>query len=193
MSNLLPYKDLRDSFFKKYFELGLSYSDYAKSGNDAQNLRWSSGYNSVAPTANQEKAVGSWTRRMNILVASGIWCGDCSRQGPMLKKISDANKGISLSFVESKAHPELMDELRINGAEKVPVVVILSEDFFEISRFGDKHLSVYRRTANALSGCEIGLPSQEDLQTELQEWVDHIERAQILLRLSPLLRKRYQD
>jgi hypothetical protein len=76
-------------------------------------------------------------------------------------------------------------------------VVVLSEDFFEIARFGDRHLSVYRRKAKQELGaaCDPGLlpPTSDELQTEVEEWVNYFERAYYLLRLAPMLRKRYQD
>lgn len=75
--------------------------------------------------------------------------------------------------------------------------VVFSEDFYELARFGDRHLSVYRRKAATELGpaCETGLvpPSGEALATELAEWCDFFERLQLMLRLAPLLRQRYGD
>jgi hypothetical protein len=43
--------------------------------------------------------------------------------------------------------------------------------------------------------CNSGLiaPSQEEIEDEVVEWTDVFERMQLILRLSPLLRERYQD
>ena len=43
--------------------------------------------------------------------------------------------------------------------------------------------------------CETGIipPSTEALAAELAEWCDFFERLQLMLRLAPMLRKRYED
>jgi hypothetical protein len=114
----------------------------------------------------------------------------------MLRLIESANPNLEFRYVESRQNPELQNELRINGAEKVPVVVSFSEDFYELSRFGDRHLSVYRRKLSSEAGaaCDPGFGSPgAELAEELSEWVDHFERLQAILRLAPMLRRRYSD
>lgn len=191
------YKDLRQHFFRELFSRGLPYDEYVRSGSDEQQKRWASFKKMLSLSAQQQLLLQSFTRRMNVMVVSGTWCGDCARQGPMLRMIEQTSPCISMRFFDNKQFPVLQDELRINGAERVPVVVVLSEDFFEVLRFGDRHLSVYRRKARNELGpaCDSGLmpPSEEDLMTELSEWVDLFERAQLILRLAPMLRQRYGD
>jgi hypothetical protein len=160
----------------------------------------------VVPEA-QKEIVTQFRRRMPVLCLSGVWCGDCVRQGPMLQAIAALNDRIDLRFAERIDDSRLANELRINGALKVPAVVFLSEDFFELGRFGDRLLTVYRRMARTQLGpaCETGLippPTDElraelvewvDIFCELVEWVDIFWRMHLILRLSPLLRERYGD
>ena len=197
MNATSPYFDKRSAFFKDFFERGLSFEDYVQTGSAQQRQRWQDFHALMHLSSGQRELLASFSRSMNILVMSGIWCGDCARQGPMLAIIEKACPAAQVRFIESKQSPDLQAELRINGAEKVPVVVILSEDFFEISRFGDRHLSVYRHKVATELGpaCDSGLgrPNEQAIAVELQEWIDHIERAQHLLRLAPMLRKRYSD
>ena len=119
------------------------------------------------------------------------------RQGPMLNIIARAAPDFNLRFAENSACPPLVNELRIHGGSRVPVVVTLSEDFYELSRFGDKHLSVYRRKAaeEAVGACETGFipPEGEALKEELAEWITHFQRLQLMLQLSPLLKARYGE
>lgn len=110
----------------------------------------------------------------------------------MLRKIEEECPLLVIKFIDNKQNPELQDELRINGAEKVPVVVTFSEDFYELNRFGDRHLSVYKRKLSTELGtaCDAGLGTpKNELDEELGEWVNHFERLQAILRLSLLLRK----
>jgi len=192
-----PYSDTRSDFFRHHYEQGLLYADYIASGepNQIANVR---NYEAlIALTPAQQALLGSYARKMRVLVLSGLWCGDCTRQAPMLAAIERACPPIEMRYLDSRSHLELHEELRINGALKVPVVVTLSEDFFELSRFGDRHLSVYRRKAATECGpaCETGLvpPSDDALAVELAEWCDYFERLQLMLRLAPMLRRRYKD
>lgn len=197
MEDLSPYCDKRREFFRRYFEAGLPYAEYIRTGSEAQQSKWRNFAELVQIDPRQERLVRSFVRKINVLCMSGIWCGDCARQGPILQAIADAAPAVELRFVDNKANPELLEELRINGAEKVPVVVSLSEDFFEVARFGDSHLSVYRKKAGTQLGaaCDPGImpPPEGELAAETQEWVDYFERVHWILRLAPMLRRRYGD
>jgi len=192
-----PYADIRSDFFRQYYEQGLRYVEYVASGEPHQIANVRNYEELIALTPAQETLLESYVRRMRVLVVSGLWCGDCTRQVPMLAAIERACPLIEMRYLDSRSHPEIHEELRINGALKVPVVVVLSEDFYELSRFGDRHLSVYRRKAATECGpaCETGLvpPSDEALAVELGEWCDYFERLQLMLRLAPMLRERYSD
>jgi hypothetical protein len=190
-----PYFDINSEYFQEYFAKGQLYQDYVAAGEEQQitNVR---NYESLIALTDEQKALlATYTMKMKVLVLSGIWCGDCTRQIPMFKVIEEASSHVEMRYLDSRTYPELHDKLRINGALKVPVVVVFSEDFFELARFGDRHLSVYRRKAATELGptCETGLipPSDDALATELSEWCDFFERLQLMLKLSPMLRKRY--
>ncbi len=194
--DISPYKDLRRDFFARFFNQALPFDEYGNS-NSLHWPKWQRYFKLIDLETTQKELIKSFKRKLNILVLSGIWCGDCQRQGPMLKAIADSCELINLRFIESRDNPELQDELRINGAEKVPVVVFLSEDFFEIQRFGDRHLSVYKRLIKEQSAayCETGFGAPEEtyLKEELKEWIDTFERVQHLLYMSPFLRKKYNN
>ena len=196
MSTPSPYKDIRQDFFKKYFEKALIYAEYLATAKAVHQQRWRNNED-LKLSVDQLQVVQSWKRQLNVLVMSGTWCGDCARQGPILKVISESCSLMKLRFIDNQENPELQDELKINGANKVPIVVSLSEDFFEVGRFGDNHLSVYRRKlANELGAvCDPGIlrPEAQSLDQEISEWVAYFDRLQILLRLSPMLRQRYKD
>jgi hypothetical protein len=115
----------------------------------------------------------------------------------MLDAIGSASPLLDIRFLDNQANERVRDELRIHGASRVPVVVFLSEDFFEVGRSGDRQLAAYRRKARTELGdaCDAGIvaPSPEELQEELGQWFEVFEREQLLLRLSPFLRRRHND
>ena len=191
------YYDKRSEFFRRYFEQALPYNEYVLTGTSEQQEKWRNFETAVGLRADQLSVLKSFVRKLNVLVLSGLWCGDCARQGPMLHKLETVSPTFNFRFIDNRANPELQEELRINGAEKVPVVVGLSEDFYELERFGDRHLSVYRRKLQTELGaaCDPGIVtgSEGELTAELTEWISFFERLQALLRLAPLLRARYGD
>ena len=197
MPDLSDYHDKRTDFFKAYFAKALKYGDYLATGEPVHQQRWNQHYQAIQLTGQQQQLTKSFTRKLSILFMSGIWCGDCMRQGPLIQHIAQGNDLIDLRFIDNKEHPEITDELRINGALKVPVAVFLSEDFFELARFGDSHLAIYRNKLATELGpaCATGLvtPDQLVLQQDLQDWLDLVERCQAMIRLAPLLRNRYND
>ncbi len=189
--------DNKSSFFKSYFEKSLSYDDFIKSGTEAQAEKWKNFSSKIQLSNLQKEFLSGFKREMNILVLSGIWCGDCARQCPMINLIAESTNCINLKLVDNQTYPELRDELRICGGTRVPVALILSEDYFEVSRIGDRMLSVYRKKAvNELGdACDAGVlpPPENELAEELNEWIQYIEKAQLMLRLSPFLRNRHKD
>lgn len=191
------YWDKRTEFFRSYFEKSVSYQDYVKTGTSEQQDKWQSFEQKITLSSEQNVRVGSFKRKLNNLVMSGVWCGDCIRQGPMFRAIENANPLLNFRFIDNRENPELQEELRINGAQKVPVIVSLTEDFYEVGRFGDRHLSVYRRKAAQELGaaCDAGIiaPAVNELELEVNEWIDYFERIQLMLRLAPALRERYGD
>ena len=198
-----PYRDVRQGFWRDTFAGALPYADYLASGPDNHRKRWQTMEQRVQVSDAQQQRLAQFTRRMNLLCYSGIWCGDCVRQGPILQHLAAAANSaagaevVDLRFAERVDDSQLADELRILGALRVPVTVCLSEDFFEVGRTGDRMLVTYRRKAQRELGaaCDVGLvpPPEAEVAAEMDQWLDHLERMQWMLRLSPPLRARYGD
>jgi thiol-disulfide isomerase/thioredoxin len=149
-------------------------------------------------TEAQRQLAEGFVREMKILIFSGIWCGDCVQQCPLIYRITEANpRKISLRFVERQKESELAPELRINGGSRVPVVIFLSEDDQWCATAGDRTINRYRALARARLGplCPTGIvaPEKDELDATLGDWLDEIERVQLMLRLTPRLRQKYQD
>ena len=125
------------------------------------------------------------------------WCGDCINQCPVFDHFAKASGQIDLRFLDRDAKPEIRSALAINGGHRVPVLVFLSEDWFEVSRYGERPLSTYRRMAAEQLGpaCPTGLlpPPEEAMRALTTDWLDEFERSQLILRLSPRLRGMHGD
>jgi thiol-disulfide isomerase/thioredoxin len=186
------------TFLQAKHDAGLSYARYVAAGTAAQQQNWQKVYQQVKLTGSQEKLVGLFTRKINVLVLTGIWCGDCVQQGPLLERIAEANpRSIDLRWLERDAHLDLQERVRICGGQRVPVVIFCAEDFELVGWFGDRTLARYRAVAQRQLGASCPLPgaviATEELAATLQDWVDQFERIHLLLRLSPRLRQKHGD
>lgn len=184
--------------WEQWFAQALPYDKYLDAhGTDEQRERWQGVASRVQLTAEQEELLGGFSRQMNVLVVSGTWCGDCAHQGPIVQAFAEAAPRIDVRFLERDEVPELRDQIKINGGARVPVVVFLSEDFFECGRYGERVLAFYRQIAQDQLGpaCPVGIvpPGEELLNAATAEWLDEFERMQLMLRLSPRLRERHGD
>ncbi len=196
MTDKPTYYDIRVDFWKTHWDMAMPYDEFLKT--DPENAtRWYD-YDKRLPdlTNDQAQRVQSYDRRMKALVYAGVWCGDCVRQGPMFRKLAEAaGDDLQLRFIDRDASQELKDEVRILGATRVPIVIFLTEDYWEIAREGDRLLHIYRAKASRRIGRKFdgGILTPKAVQEEQAEWLDRFERALLMARLAPPLRQRHND
>jgi thiol-disulfide isomerase/thioredoxin len=184
-------------FFER-FQQGLTYFDFlARYANDHQKQRWREAHEQVVLSPAQRELLASFNRTMNVLCLAGAWCGDCIYQCPMFEQFAAAAPVLQVRYFDRDDHADVQRELQINGGNRVPVVLFLSEDGFEVSRYGERTLSRYRRLVQEQAGdaCPSGITVPSDaLRAEVtQDWLNEFERVQWILRLSPRLRQLHGD
>jgi thiol-disulfide isomerase/thioredoxin len=193
-----PAAMINAAYLSKQFASGLPYDRYVQTGTDEQQRRWCQVYDAARLTDTQKQLVSGFVREMKILIFSGVWCGDCIEQCPLIQRIAQVNTSkMDLRFIERPRDGELVPELRINAGNRVPVVVFLSEDTEWCATAGDRTIHRYRALAHRKLGplCPTGIvaPEKEELDATLGDWVNEVERVQLMLRLTPRLRQKYQD
>lgn len=188
---------LNAAFLKSKHDAGLNYSEYLAT-DPRRAESWRKYEHVVALTPEQRRLVEGFTRPMKVLCVSGIWCGDCAVQGPMLEKIAQGNpRVVDLKWIDRDEHMDLSQQIQINAGERVPVAMFMAEDFEPVSMLGDRTLTRYRALAAKQLGSACPLPGapvpQDELNATLQEWLDEFERVHLLLRLSARLREKHGD
>lgn len=188
---------LDPEFLALKFEAGSAYDRYVAAGRPDQRHAWARSHDSVALSDAQRALLAGFVRRMNVLVTSGLWCGDCSAQVPMLDRIAHAAPPgvIDLRILDRDLHSDLGEQVRICGGLRVPTVLFLNEDLEFVSMLGDRTLTRLRARAARSLGASCPLPGsgveQDEARGTLQDWVNEFERVQLLLRLSPKLIDRH--
>ncbi len=184
------------AFLKKKFDSGLDYDAYLATDSEKA-ANWNKIHEQVQLTDEQRHLVSGFARNVKALCISGIWCGDCVQQGPLLQRIAEANACIELRWLDRDEHLDLAQRVMINAGHRVPVVVFMAEDFEPVSIRGDRTLTRYRALAAKQLGASCPLPGApvptDELQSTLQDWLDEFERVHILLRLSARLREEHGD
>ena len=79
---------LDTDFLKTKFAAALPYGEYVATGKPDQQSAWGDIYAGAELHADQRKLVEGFTREMNILISSGVWCGDCVQQCPLIQRIA---------------------------------------------------------------------------------------------------------
>lgn len=189
---------LNAAYLQSKFDQAHAYEAYLATGTDAQQAGWTKIYDQTKLTEHQTKLLGAFTRDMKVLVSSGVWCGDCVQQIPLLQKIAEASGGrVDLRIVDRDEHADLAEQVQICGGLRVPVAIFMAEDFELVSIFGDRTLTRYRAIAAKQLGAACAIPGapvpDDELAGTLQDWLDEVERVHLLLRLSTRLRQKHND
>ncbi|MCW5766275.1 MAG: thioredoxin family protein [Phycisphaeraceae bacterium] len=192
--------------FRDAFSAGLPWPDYLASATSAQRPRWDASWQQSALSPAQAALARSLPRRINLLVISGTWCGDCVQQCPILSRIAEAHPtpvapadapGICLRFIDRDEHADFADHFMICGGRRVPTAIFLNEDFDFVHLLGDRTLARYRAVAAASLGPACPLPGApvppDERAAVTDDWLREFERVALLLRLSPKLRDRHGD
>ena len=185
------------SLFDKYADALPLPAFLDKYGSATDRGRWQAARAATQLTDAHKQLLAKFTRRTNVLVLAGAWCGDCISQCPIFERFAEAAPALQVRYLDRDDHADVQRELQINGGNRVPVVVFFSEDGFEVSRYGERTLAKYRHLAAQLSGetCATGLVKGADpvQLAVVQDWLNEFERVQLILRLSPRLRRKHGD
>lgn len=189
---------LTPEFLRSKFEAGHAYDAYVATGSEPHQKAWHDFGAGVALTRPQREVLGGFGRRLNVVVSSGTWCGDCVQQVPMIDAIVQAANGrIEARYLDRDEHADLAEQVMVCGGLRVPVVLILNEEFDLLSFEGDRTLARYRAMAARQLGPSCPLPGApvpaEEVEATLQDWVDAFERAHLIARLSTKLRQKHGD
>ena len=189
---------LDPEFLQARFQAAESYEDHLARGTEAQRQAWDAIYQRARLSDAQRELLAGFVRELAVLVVSGVWCGDCAQQCPLIQRIAEANPDkIRLRFADRDAHAELAERVKINGGRRVPVAIFMSEDFHFCSLLGDRTLSRYRAVAGRQLGPACPLPGapvpDDELAATLADWLGEFERVHLMLRLSPRLREKHGD
>lgn len=189
---------LTPDILRATFDAGANYDQYVGSASEREGANWRASEKKIVLSQDQTSLIAGFTRRVNLIVSSGTWCGDCVQQVPMLRAFERANPDmVCMRLVDRDEFAEFSSRVQICGGGRVPAVVFATELFDFVSVFGDKMLSRLRALAAAQLGPSCPLPGAalppDLLQGVTQDWLNELERVHLMCRLSGKLRQLHND
>src|SRR5437016_2803752 len=101
---------MKATYLAEKFAAALPYDRYVLTGTDEQQRRWQQFHDSAHLTGVERDFVAGFVREMKVLVISGVWCGDCVQQCPLIEHIAEANRAkVELRFLDRDEHMDLME------------------------------------------------------------------------------------
>jgi thiol-disulfide isomerase/thioredoxin len=188
---------LSNDSLRAAFSQAVDYPTYIKNAQSHEQTNWNTFHSRIKLSESQRALLASFTRQVNILCISGSWCGDCVQQVPFLDHLARATPKITFRLLERDDHAGFASNFKICSGDRVPVVMLMNEDFDFCALLGDRTLARYRSLAQRQLGGACPLPGApvppDEVAAQLQDWLNDIERIQLMLRLSTKLRNRHGD
>lgn len=199
---------LTPAAYRTAFEAALPYPAYLDTAKPNERANWDAFAARVRLTLEQQTMLLGFQRRINVLVISGTWCGDCVQQVPIINAITSfhtanpkdqtgRSAGMVLRVMDRDQHDGFTRQFTICGGRRVPVVIFLNEEYDFCALAGDRTLARYRRLAEARLGASCPLPGApvpvDEVSAVTADWADEFERVALMLRLSTKLRAFHGD
>jgi hypothetical protein len=125
-------------------------------------------------------------RPVHLLAIAEDWCGDVRRNVPALAKLVAQNpEMLRLRLCDKETKPELTVRYLTNGAEAIPIVIFMSEQFVEIGNWGPRPYECKRLIARGKASGKMDAAREkihefytaDKHQTTLKEFRDLIDIA----------------
>ena len=139
------------TYLAEKFDKALPYRAYVHTGSAEQQRLETGGESPIFPA--QKQLVAGFQRNMRVLIVSGIWCGDCVQQCPLLHRIAEANSSrIDLRLLDRDQNRDLAEQIHINAGERMPVALFLAEGYELLRRLRRAIVDPISRVARAQLG-----------------------------------------
>jgi hypothetical protein len=126
---------------------------------------------------------------IRILVIGTDRCDDTAGNLPILARIAECTPKVGLRILDSDANPRYLQQFKVNGKRKTPVVLFLSIKHEELCRWVERPNAAYKvineATHPSLNGRKSGLKKiysdPEIQQQSMNEFMKLVIRADFIL------------
>src|SRR5687767_3611838 len=115
---------------KSIWEGGQTYEAWLSASEQNKRAEMEATYKQVPLSSSDIQFLTSVARPVHILCLAEDWCGDVRRNVPVLARICAENPAtLRARYVDKETKLQLMVRYLTNGAEAIPIVVFLNENF----------------------------------------------------------------
>ncbi|MFX0212277.1 MAG: thioredoxin family protein [Candidatus Hodarchaeota archaeon] len=134
-----------DQIDKVFFETGISFKEYLeRMESEEDRKRTQRYYDRVLRDFSSSQLKVSIKRKLHLVVIVATWCWDCKTNIPVIARIVENSLNITLKLFIKE---EIMDTgllAKINASERIPQLLVFSEDFWFIDRWVERSIRAYQ-------------------------------------------------
>ena len=124
------------------FRRGVAFEEFIEGADARQMMQWS--YDNTTLTNGQLEMLRGLERKMNLLVVAAVWCPDSQANVPVMARMADSTPMIDMRIISRDDNEDLMQEHLTNGGMRIPLCLMLSQDFYLVERWAERPASAYR-------------------------------------------------
>lgn len=120
---------------KNLFESGISFQQEFDKSQEEHKQKALDYIKNMEISENIIDQVKNIDKEVNILGFSELWCADCQINASVMNYLTQLNPNINLRLVSLKGHEEIIKEHSDDGKVKIPIFLMLDENFNKIGDF----------------------------------------------------------
>jgi len=133
---------LLERITKEFYQTGTSFDEFLQSGTEEEQDRMKLYYQRLTKNFPSEKFRIDLTHPVYLLVVATTWCWDSKTNVPVFVRIAEQSPNVNLKIFNKDQYPFLVD--KINRGEKIPQVLVFSQDFHYLDRWVERTTSGYQ-------------------------------------------------
>ncbi len=131
---------------KEFFQTGKSFEEFANDGTADEKKRLKRYFDKGEQIFSPEDFRIDLDFPVYLVVLATTWCWDSQTNIPILVRIAENSPKIHVKIFNKDKYPFMID--RINNGEKVPQVLVYSEDLYYLDRWVERTTYAYRLYAD---------------------------------------------
>jgi len=130
-----------DRITYNFFNKGMTFEEFLKDATEDDRKRFLYYHDKSAKKHSTESFRINLKYPINLLVLATTWCWDSQTNLPILAHIADHSPNINMRLMNKDHLPFMVT--KVNNGEKVPQVLVFTEDFYYLDRWVERSTRAY--------------------------------------------------
>ena len=107
------------------------------------------------------------SKSTNWMIITEAWCGDAANILPVVIKMAEADKRVSLKIILRDQNLKIMDRFLTDGSRAIPIVIFFDDNFNELTSWGARPKPAQQIV---IAHKENPVKSIDEVIVDLQKW-----------------------